>query len=117
VVRSRTKLWPPIGLKIGERVEGNPPAIAHEDDSVGRSHAAYRAERLRNVLPQVQPKMDAPRHQSFPLNPITPDDRWREEATMGRAIRAYRYDECHVVRKRPSHEVTADRLFVDSEGV
>ena len=81
-----------------------------------RSHAAHRAERLRNVLPQVQPKMDAPRHQAFPLNSITPDDRWREEATLGRAIRACRYDEHHVVRKRPSHEVTADRLFINSEG-
>ena len=116
MVRSGTKLWSPIGLKIGERVKGNPPAIAHEDDSVRRSHAAYRAERLRNILPQVQPKMDAPRHQSFPLNSITSYDRWREEATLGRAIRACRYDERHVVRKRSSHKVTADGLFVDSEG-
>ncbi len=60
--------------------------------------------------------MDAPRHQSFPFNLITSDDRWREEAPLGRAIRAYRYDEHHVVRKRPSHEVSADRLFVNSEG-
>jgi len=60
--------------------------------------------------------MDASRHQSFPLNPTTVDDCWREEVTLGRAIRAYRYDERHVVRKRSSHEVMADRLFVDSEG-
>jgi hypothetical protein len=60
--------------------------------------------------------MDAPRHQSLPLNSITSHDRWREETALGRAIGAYRYDERHVVRKRPSHEVTADRLFVNSEG-
>jgi hypothetical protein len=41
-------------MKIGERVKGNRPAIAHEDDSVRRSHAAYRSERLPNVLAQVQ---------------------------------------------------------------
>src|SRR5271163_2639193 len=56
VVRSGTKVWPPIGMKIGERVKGNPTAIAHEDDSVRRSHAAYRSERLPNVLPRYSRK-------------------------------------------------------------
>ena len=51
----------------------------------------------------------------FPFNPIPRTTAGEKKLPSGRAIRAYRYDEHHVV-ETACHKVTADRLFVDSEG-